>query len=99
MSAFSHTDWTVTCNGLDGKDYGKRCQAQGRTDLLVGAITAADVRRHLKRLGWAVNVPVQDVSSAVRRLDFCPEHKDMSAYKVGTMTRQRKRRAATAGEE
>lgn len=65
MSAFSHTDWTVVC------DHGG-CANSLRTDELeLRDGTAGDVRRHLKRHGWAVAVP----TGRERRADFCPEHK------------------------
>ena len=70
MSTFSHTDWTVTCDGPG-------CLAQLRTDQIGGMNpTAADVRKSLKRRGWAVNVrqPSHD-GLRERRLDFCPKHK------------------------
>ncbi len=75
MSAIS--DWTVYCNH-DG------CMAQGRSDDLPPRDgTAADVRRALKRRGWAVSVPdpnwvrAHQMGSRARgrRLDFCPRHK------------------------
>lgn len=82
MSTFSHTDWTVICNGAE--DDGRPCMEQGRTDTfdLHDGSSAADVRAILKRRGWAVNVPQggRRYDSAGRpirqqRLDFCPKHK------------------------
>ena len=74
MSAFSHTDWTVTCDWRNGEDF---CTAQERTDTLSASVlTARDVRRVLRQLGWAVNLPSgPKVGRVPRRLDFCPAHK------------------------
>lgn len=77
MSVISYTDWTVTCNGLDDRPYSERCPAQGSTAEIDRADvkTAADVRRYLKKRGWAVNVRVSGENNRGRRLDFCPAHK------------------------
>lgn len=67
MSTFPHTDWTVIC------DY-PLCTAQERTDTLnlsTHESTATNVRKVLRRRGWAVAVP----TGRERRADFCPEHK------------------------
>jgi hypothetical protein len=78
MSTFSHTDWTVICNGTtDGWPCGKS-ERTDALDLRDGS-TAADVRRVLKRRGWAVNVPNPDQDALLRRLDFCPDHKPETA--------------------
>lgn len=71
MSAFSHADWTVICDGVSD---GQRCPEQARTDDY-GVETAADVRRKLRDLGWLVNVPNPVRGSHIRRLDYCPQHK------------------------
>ena len=82
MSAFSHTDWTVICNGT--YDDGTACMASGRTDEIDrnDVTTARDVRRILKARGWLVNVPVKDGTGRVRRLDFCPHHNPDLAIRV-----------------
>lgn len=72
MSAFSHTDWTVTCNGTS--EDGLPCMAQWNTGT-EGGITAKDARTQLKKRGWLVNVPAVDKSNNVRRLDYCPKHR------------------------
>lgn len=67
MSTFSHTDWTVICDYPD-------CTAQERTDTLNFSMhksTATNVRKVLKRRGWAVAVFI----GRERRADFCPAHK------------------------
>ena len=77
MSAISHTDWTVICNGT--RDDGTPCGASGRTDEIdrSDVTTAAGVRRYLKRRGWTVNVRVPRAAGErkSRRLDFCPDRK------------------------
>ena len=73
MSTFSHTGWTVICNQGN-------CGAQDRTDTLgLRDGTAADVRRILKRRGWAVNIPNPSPGGRPKRLDFCPEHAYLAA--------------------
>jgi hypothetical protein len=74
VSAFSHTDWTVMCNGV--AEDGASCGMSERTDT-IGGDTATEVRHRLKRRGWTVNVPSQD-DSRVRRLDYCPDHKPVT---------------------
>ena len=66
MSAFSHTSWTVYCNGPGCKN---QITDDGSADRKV---TRAGLRRHLARRGWTVNV---DASSRGRGQDFCPDHK------------------------
>ena len=75
MSAFSHTDWTVICNGTN--EDGTPCAAYGRTDEIdrMDTTTARGVRRVLKRHGWLVGVPAEGTRRGRRRLDFCPDHK------------------------
>jgi hypothetical protein len=74
MTTFSHTSWTVFCNGTDGD--GRPCVDSGNSDNLdLRDGTAAMVRSLLKRAGWLVNVPNPDPSDPYRRLDYCPRHK------------------------
>jgi hypothetical protein len=72
MSAISHTDATVFCNGSDD---GQACGSQLRTDdLALRDGTAADVRRELRlHHGWMVDIGSRDGSR--QRLDYCPRHK------------------------
>lgn len=80
MSAFPHTGWTVICNG---ETDGRPCPKSERTDTLdLMDGTAADVRRVLKRWGWAISVPNPDPDSVLRRLDFCPDHKPPRPVRV-----------------
>lgn len=77
MSAISHTDWTIFCDH-DG------CPRQlGTNDLDIGPgePKARDVRRILRRRGWAVSVPRPDNPVLFRqpRLDYCPDHKPKEA--------------------
>lgn len=75
MSAISHTDWTILCNGTNTD--GTPCVASGRTDEIdrYDVRTARDVRRILKHRGWLVNVPAKDGTRRGQRLDFCPDQK------------------------
>lgn len=67
MSAFSHTSWTVYCNGPDCKE---QCTDEGNVSRQA---TRAGLRRYLARTrGWTVNV---DESSRGDGKDFCPKHK------------------------
>jgi hypothetical protein len=51
MTAQSCTDWLVRCNG-------PQCQAQRWASELLGRdLTAKDVRKSLRRQGWAVALP------------------------------------------
>lgn len=69
MSTFSHTDWTVIC---DYSDRCGHCPASERTDLLeLPNGTATEVRKVLRRRGWAVAV----FTGREKTADFCPEHK------------------------
>lgn len=76
MSTFSHTDWTVICNGK--LDDGSPCPAYGRTDV-TGGETAGQVRAILKKQGSAIAVPDPSRNPGdgwrKRTLDFCPDHK------------------------
>jgi hypothetical protein len=78
VSAFSHTDWTVICNGT--KEDGSPCPLQlcsADFDLRDG--TAAYVRKALKARGWLVSVHgPADGSRRVQRLDYCPGHKSQA---------------------
>lgn len=64
MSAFSHTDWTVICDGPGP------CPQQYGPDSVVAAV----LRKRAKRAGWAVNVPNPERGSR-SRLDYCSKHK------------------------
>jgi hypothetical protein len=67
MSAISHTDWTVFCNH-------EGCPKSFGTHEMDGMdLTAATVRKHLRRWGWATGVKNPNGSS--HRLDYCPDHK------------------------
>jgi hypothetical protein len=71
VSAFSHTSWTVICNG---SDEGAACMDQANTDTMgLRDATARYVRRVLKHQGWAV--AIRDADGSRQRLDFCPRHK------------------------
>jgi hypothetical protein len=78
VSAFSHTDWFVICNGTG--DDGSPCPHQLTTaDLGLGDghCTAANVRMVLRKRGWLVSV--RPGNGYPRRLDFCPAHKSQAA--------------------
>ncbi len=67
MSAFSHTSWTVYCNGPGCKE---QCTDDGDVSRKA---TRADLRRYLARTrGWAVNV---NPASRGDGEDYCPKHK------------------------
>ena len=81
MSAFSHTSWTIMCNG---ETDGMQCGASLNSDELdrMDAV-AADVRKRLKSRGWQVNV--KPANGYPRRLDYCPDHKPQaSATEAGS---------------
>lgn len=77
MSASSFTDWEVRCDFPE-------CQAQQWASFLEGPLTAAYVRKRLKRWGWLVDVgayrvkpeAIGEYAIAKPRLDYCPDHKD-----------------------
>lgn len=74
MSATSWTDWTVSCDAEEGCG---ESLGTHETDCGTAAApgTAADVRRVLRRRGWAVSVP--DSAGGRRRKDFCPAHRPL----------------------
>lgn len=74
MSTFSHTDWTVICNGTN--EDGSPCPLQWNTGS-DGGDTAGDARRWLKKRGWLVSV--RPANGYPRRMDFCPAHKGQAA--------------------
>lgn len=63
MSAQSHTEWEIVCDGPGP------CPLQYGPEPVVAAV----LRKRAKRAGWAVNVPNRDHSRT--RLDFCPSHR------------------------
>ena len=71
MSAFSHTSWTVYCNGPG-------CKEQCTDDGIGGRdATRAGLRKYLARTrGWTVNV---DAAKRGDGDDFCPVHKPAPA--------------------
>jgi hypothetical protein len=67
VSVFSHTDWTLICNG---EDNGHPCPLQFGPDSVVAGV----LRGRAKRAGWAVSVPNPEPGNPAR-LDYCGRHK------------------------
>jgi hypothetical protein len=105
VTAYSRTSWTLTCNGADQtREYILTgdpssllsCTSNPSSESAPRAVDAAGLRAYLAKRGWAVNVPVQDSHGYVVRMDFCPLHKDMHGYRIGSEWRFRDRADETA---
>lgn len=65
MSAISNTDWTVIC---DSDEPAPGCPSQLAGADLMANPNATELRRILRKRGWAVSVD----DGSGRRRDYCP---------------------------